>query len=575
MTKWWLATFLVGSLILGWNLPPSSNALRSPAQNAGWGEFGIGSAENGGISNSANPSVDPSLAIDAEGNPVVAWFEKVGSDWEIYLRQWNGKVWVELNGSASGNGISDDSGESESVVTAVASDGAIIVVWTNYIDDYNSSIFVRRWNGSYWSEMGMGSASGSGLSNTSSNASTWPSLIIDSEGLPIVAWSEYLNGSWEIYVRHWNGTIWTQMGNDSATGGGISRNVGYSTYPSLARSPDGTVLIAWNDNTSGNHEIYVRRWNGSEWVEWNVGSASGGGISKDITQSTNPSLAIAPNGNPMIAWHDFDYNEKWEIYARDWNGSAWVEMDGSATGGGISQNATTSVEPQLAISPDGTPVVAWMDFADSDYEVYLRRWNGSMWVEMDAGSATGGGVSDNFNSSYVPSLAINSDSRAFLTWDDLSYGNNDEIIVRTYERVPSLPPTEAFLPAILMPAKSNCFSGPYEWEPNNKPAEAVGPLCASGTFKGYPNDKIDYFTFDTIATGNISVTVNDHFGLGVQLHLYFQTVNSTPVALDLSEKDGLHIEHLDAQPGRYYILIYTETPKPTETREYKMLVSFP
>jgi hypothetical protein len=448
LTKWLLATIFVGNFIIGWNLQPPANSLTPLVNNAGWDEFGTGSAASGGISNSATPSVYPSLAIDAKGNAVVAWSEKVGSDWEIYLRRWDGNAWIELGGSASGNGLSDDSGESESVVMAVAPNGEIIVVWTNYVDDSTSSIFARRWNGSSWSEMGAGSASGSGISNTSTNASTWPSLIIDSDGFPIVSWSEFLNGSWETYVRRWNGTAWTQMGNNSASGGGISRNAGFSVYPSLARAPDGTILIAWNDDSSRNHEIYLRRWDGSEWVEWNAGSATGGGISNDVSQSTNPSLAIAPNGAPMVVWHDFDYNDAWEIYARRWDGAGWVEMDGSATGGGISQNATTSVEPALAISPDGTPVVAWWDFTDSDYEVYLRRWNGSMWVEMDAGSATGGGVSNNFNSSYPPSLAINSDGRAFLTWDDLSYGNNDEIIVRTYEHVPALP-GGAFLPSIL------------------------------------------------------------------------------------------------------------------------------
>jgi hypothetical protein len=112
-------------------------------------------------------------------------------------------------------------------------------------------------------------------------------------------------------------------------------------------------------------------------------------------------------------------------------------------------------------------------------------------------------------------------------------------------------------------------------EPNNKPAEAVGPLCVSLSIEGYPNDTLDYFMFDTLTVGNISVTVNNHSGAGIQLHLYYRTVSSTPVTIDLSEIDGLHVEHKNSRPGRYYILIYTETPRPVSARRYEMQVTFP
>ena len=71
---------------------------------------------------------------------------------------------------------------------------------------------------------------------------------------------------------------WQEVGAGSATGGGISNNTGTSNNPSVAVAPDGTPYVAWHDGTSGNHEIYVRRWNGSTWEEVGAGSATGGGI---------------------------------------------------------------------------------------------------------------------------------------------------------------------------------------------------------------------------------------------------------------------------------------------------------
>lgn len=58
----------------------------------------------------------------------------------------------------------------------------------------------------------------------------------------------------------------------------------------------------------------------------------------------------------------------------------------------------------MAITPDGTPYVAWRD-TSGDWEIYVRRWNGSSWEEVGTSSASGGGVSDNSNHTFNLSAA--------------------------------------------------------------------------------------------------------------------------------------------------------------------------
>lgn len=72
--------------------------------NAGWTEVGIGSASGGGISHTDNMSDATSLAIGRDGQPVVAWVEGTpDANREIYVRRWNGLTWAEMgDGSASG-----------------------------------------------------------------------------------------------------------------------------------------------------------------------------------------------------------------------------------------------------------------------------------------------------------------------------------------------------------------------------------------------------------------------------------------------------------------------------------------
>lgn len=368
------------------------------AANAGWEEMGVGSASGRGISNNNGNSWHPSLAIGPDGAPVIVWYDESGGNEEIYLRRWNGVAWVELGGSASGGGISDTVGVSLN-----------------------------------------------------------PSLAIDLDGMPVVAWNDYTSGDVEIYVRRWNGSSWVELGAGSASGGGISNNDGDSHNPSLVIGPDGAPAVAWEDNSSGNYEIYLRRWDGATWVELGAGSASGGGISNNDGGSSNPSLAIGPDGMPAVAWDSLSedtithhYTRLWkgvnwvgpdrnyEIYVRRWNGAAWVEIGaGSASSGGISDNNGESRYPSLAIGPDGVPVVAWDDNSAwagdnrDNYKIHLRRWDGAFWADM-AGSAVGS-ISNDIWSSGGASLAIGPDGLPVVAWTGRNTFDNTEIYVRSWD----------------------------------------------------------------------------------------------------------------------------------------------
>jgi len=61
-------------------------------------------------------------------------------------------------------------------------------------------------------------------------------------------------------VRRWNGSAWEEVGTASASNGGISDNDGKSRTPAVAIAPDGTPYVVWYDKSSGDYEIYVKRW---------------------------------------------------------------------------------------------------------------------------------------------------------------------------------------------------------------------------------------------------------------------------------------------------------------------------
>jgi hypothetical protein len=644
-----LAVMLIPVALATAAQPPgglASAPASAASSNAGWREVGSGSASGGGISDDDDDSCGPSIAIAPDGTPYVAWtdrnhFDK--HDRDIYARRWNGEDWEKVGtGSASGGGISGDNGCASGPSIAIASDGTPYIAWDN-----DTEIYIRRWDGSGWQEVGAGSASGGGISNTSS-WSVEASLATAPDGTPYVAWADEGSGHYEIYVRRWSGNDWEEVGAGSASGGGISGDSSFSYAPSIAIAPDGTPYVAWTDHApeSGEYQIYIRRWSGSSWEEVGAGSASrgalrvelgdldddditgmsggwegcfslgapsevvvalqykltqtasyeddelsqvlvsvdgtlygsggsdyvaqivgdgdggsdqttgwqlfeasvgtlpagshtlvvggynskkthndemtevlvddvlvqtsaplsdtlgpsammyetdafyrgisvetvlidanfdagtdgfsyaddmfratnqpayasgerissggysGGGISNTSDLSGSPALAIAPDGTPYVAWEDGPSGES-EIYIRRWNGSSWEEVGaGSASGGGISNSPEKATSPSLAIAPGGTPYVAWEDEAIGDAESHVRRWNGNYWEEILAGSASGGGISNTAGWSAAPSLAVAENGTPYVAWSELGLPN--QIFVRQG------PPTLEVTPTALL-----------------------------------------------------------------------------------------------------------------------------
>ena len=364
---------------------------------AQWRELGTTSAGAGGVSRSARRSEEPSLSMDASGRPIVAWQDGSSGNYEIYLRRWDGTQWAELGGSATGGGVSNTPGASRYLSMALDPAGNPVIAWQEAISW--SYVYVKRWNGSQWVELG-GSASGFGISGIVAAFGS-PSISVDPAGNPMVAWCEEISGIRQVYVKKWNGSAWTELGG-SATGGGVSAGTNSSDYAVLASDSAGNPVVAWN-YYSTNAEIYLRAWSGSAWVEIG-GSATGGGASSTSGSSRYPDLVVDASDRPVLVWQEFLTTNE-EVYLKRWNGSAWVALGGSATSGGISASAGHSTGASIALDALGNPIVAWDDRTAGNREVHLRRWDGAAWAEFLASSATAGGISNSDGSAYTVSLS--------------------------------------------------------------------------------------------------------------------------------------------------------------------------
>ncbi len=415
-----------------------------------------GSDSGGGISNTADASVDPCMDINPTTNqPGVVWTDRdtvVENDLEIFMRESNGAAFQELDLSGSGDGLSDNATPSQFSRIAYDVLGQAVVAWQD-VDDVNgdADIYVRRFEAGAWAEMAA-SGTGSGISTTLNNSSTGPSVEINPVGgQPGVAWVEFSLGDFEIFFREFDpaalpAATWVERAN-SGQGQGVSGNGGVSLQPSLAFDAAGQPVIAWADNSSGNYEIYVRGFNiaANAWVDF-AGSGTGGGISQSPTQvSQNPAVQVGAGGNLFVVWQETLPTGNVEIYGRQFNGAAWVDFGpGSAATGGISITPGRSITPELCMHPALTDVFlcVWADFSDpqGDSEIYAKWFDNGQWREIGTSSARLGGISDTAGQSLSPCCGITNAATptAFVSWQEFS-GTNYEVFVRSLILVGPVP----------------------------------------------------------------------------------------------------------------------------------------
>jgi hypothetical protein len=236
-----------------------------------------------------------------------------------------------------------------------------------------------------------------------------------------VVWSDYRNGSSDIYFNYSidGGATW--QASDIRLDTGDPPGTGYSWSPKI--SSDGSnVYVTWMDMRNGNYDIYFNY------------SADGGATwqASDIRLDTgDPPGAygsqypgITSSGDKVyVAWHD-SRNGAWDIYfncSAD-GGATWLASD-IRLDIGDSPGANWSDTPQLSCKGSKVYVV-WNDDRNGMSDIYFNcsTDGGMRWKTLDVRLDTGDypGASD----SIGPQIAC-SENNIFVVWYDKRNGEAD------------------------------------------------------------------------------------------------------------------------------------------------------
>lgn len=335
---------------------------------AAWVELG-GSDSGLGISGSTTGIFGSSLALDGAGHPVVVW-SMTSPDYtmDIHLKRWNGSAWTGTDGSAA-TLVHDSSDTALYASVAIDPAGRPVVCWSE-LGEEGQPVYLKRWDGTSWVALA-GSAS-TGIGSTGTASQPRPALALDSAGRPVVAWPSKPVYATNVWLKRWTGAEWEELGGSATSYGVSGSSTGQAGWPALAVDSSDQPVVAWKMSDFGmGPQVRLRRWNGSGWEELG-GSGSGGGVSQTVNLPGDPSLALDGQGKPILAWQEY-LEETLQVYLKRWSGTAWEALQGSASGYGINGSAGLSSNPQVAVGASGLIAVCWRETGSaSNSDVHLR-----------------------------------------------------------------------------------------------------------------------------------------------------------------------------------------------------------
>jgi hypothetical protein len=370
-------------------------------------------------SHTTNVQSAPAVALDADGDAIVVWESlRDGSGFGIYGQRYD-QLGAAVGGEFRINNYTTN--EQRSPAVAMDATGGFVVVYESFGQDGSGyGIYARRYNNA-------GTAVGNEfLVNTVTTGSQIrPSVAMDSDGDFIVAWEGESDGD--------GPGIFFQRFNNAGTPVGVETRANVATTqfqssPSVSMDADGNFVIVWQSylQDGDGYGIYARRYN-------SAGTALGGEFRPNqvtTDQQQQPVVRLDADGDFVIAWESFGQDgSRLGIYARRY------DKLGNALSNEFLVNTTTLNDqrsPSLAMAPNGDFVVAWTSFGQepSSYGIYARRY-------LASGAADGGEFHVNTYTTghqTQPAAAADGAGKLLIVWrSEFQDGSNSGIYGQRFQ----------------------------------------------------------------------------------------------------------------------------------------------
>lgn len=282
-----LAVDAAGNVMVVWQVYDSSSFTYSIYANrydagSGWGTAGTIETETGSASSVG-------LAVDAAGNAIAIWTQRVGRNEFVYANRYEaGTGW-----GATGRAIEVDAGAVLGSVIALDSNGNAVAAWSKF-DGTRFNVLYNRYDAAtqVWV------ATAQPIESETDDA-FYPAIAVDAVGNAVVAWgqSDSAGTQWRIKASRYDAAtqVWGAV-DALATGAVGSTPATDAPAFHLVGAPNGAAVLAWSFDA----DVFLQRydlatgWSVAESIETNAGAA-------DL-----PYVAVDGNNRAFVVWQQLD-----------------------------------------------------------------------------------------------------------------------------------------------------------------------------------------------------------------------------------------------------------------------------
>ena len=331
--------------------------------------------------------------------------------------------WTFVDGDGS-IGINKDATRSGIASDLVVYNSTLFAAWSEESASLTSQqgygqIRVAGWDGSSsWTFIDGNGVDG--LNYDPSQQAEYIDLMVYDSKL-YVAFGEYnsSNNKRQIRVKAWDGSNWSPIDGDIATG------LNYDGTKYDGRKPrmvvfDSKLFVIWCEDSSGTRQARVKKWDGSNW-SW----AEGGkptGINYDTAWGVDSAHLVVLNSKLYAVWQEktADTGNAKQMRIAEYDGSTgWVFKDGNGLTG-FSKTGTNDIEEEFPLVFNSKLYITWGEKNPSeDKQLRVAEWDGvSTAVQFIDGNGDNGLNRDVTKQIAAPTLFIYN-SKLHVTWSEL------------------------------------------------------------------------------------------------------------------------------------------------------------
>lgn len=370
-------------------------------------------------------SVDPTgdvfffhLAMDDNGNALIAWSEYNGELVRMYKREYNkeNNNWIKPSDVDDAISPPGESVDAWAVQAAMKGNGNALIVWEQELEGAYSQIFKSEKRNGVWSHpVNL-------ADNISPDGQTaiYPKVAMDDNGNSIICWlqvdaegietqifkSEFRNGAWK---------------HPSDLDDNISLDASSAADISLGMDNNGNAIIVWGQYNGEFYQLYKSEYRNGAWIHPAILSDH---FTRDGADTYYFDLAMGKSGDVVIAYvqYHFQDNEEEEIqeeieeaeylYKSHFRNGAWTHAQSTADA--IPMSIWPFEYPRVAVDNNGSALIVWAGSGGTDSSaIYKSEFRNGVWDHPESAEDN---VSSTVGYSLWPQVVMSADGTALIGW---------------------------------------------------------------------------------------------------------------------------------------------------------------